>query len=105
MNYPPSTSSILAFGDKSCGRAQHLALGAEDRERGIGARQQIAPALFGSIDPELGDEGGLAQGGILAGLLSKRRRVAFDIEQVVGDLKGFAQRAAIIVQRPILFWR
>src|SRR6202034_1505562 len=55
--------------------------------------------------PELGDKGGLAQGGVLAGLLAERRRVAFDIEQIVGDLKGLAERAAIIVERLMLLGR
>ena len=102
---PPSAPSILAFGDEARGGAQHVALGAEDRERGIGARQQVAHALLGAVDPELGDEGGLAQRRVLPGLLAERRGVALDVEQIVGDLEGFAERAAVIVERLIFLRR
>ena len=91
--------SVLAFGDEARGGAQHVALGAEDRQRRIGARQQVAHALLGAVDAELGDEGGLAERRILAGRLAERRGVALDVEQVVGDLEGFAERAAVIVER------
>src|SRR5258707_1713894 len=97
--------SILALGDESRGGAQHITPGAEYRKRGIGARQQVAHALPGPLDPELGDEGGLAQCRVLSGLLAERRRIALDVEQVVGDLERFTERAAIIVERLILFLR
>ena len=96
---------ILAFGDEARGRAQHIALGAEDRERLVGARQQVAHALLGAVDAELGDEGGLAERRVLSGLLAERRRVALDVEQVVGDLEGFAERAAVIVERLVFLLR
>src|ERR1700748_93314 len=75
----PDTTLVFAFGDKMRRRAQHVAAATEDRQSLVGARQQIAHALFGAVDPELGDEGGLAERGILAGLLAERRRIAFDI--------------------------
>src|SRR5207249_8250881 len=99
------TPSVLAIGDKPRGGAQHIAPGAEDRQRGIVAAQEIADALFGALDPQLGDEGGLAERCILPGLLAERRRVALDVEQVVGDLEGFAKRPAVIVQRLIFLPR
>ena len=40
-----------------------------------------------------------------AGLLAERRGVAFDVEQIVGDLEGFAERAAVIVERLIFLLR
>ncbi|HMH61203.1 MAG TPA: polyprenyl synthetase family protein, partial [Bradyrhizobium sp.] len=73
-----------ALGDEPRAGAQHVTPGAEDRERRIGARQQIAHALLGALDPELGDEGGLAQRGVLSGHFAERRRIALDIEQIVG---------------------
>src|SRR5437016_1125596 len=95
---PSSCSAALRLMcDKPRGGAQHIAPGAEDRQRGIGAAQEIADALFGALDPQLGDEGGLAERCILPGLLAERRRVALDVEQVVGDLEGFAKRPAVIV--------
>jgi len=39
------------------------------------------------------------------GLLAERRRVTLDVEQVVGDLERLAERAAIVVERLILFLR
>jgi hypothetical protein len=58
--------------------------------------------LLGAIDAELGDEGGLAECRVGAGGLAQRRGVAFHVEQVVGDLESFAERAAVIVERLIL---
>src|ERR1700730_2029794 len=101
----PSAPSVLAFGHEPRRGAQYLALGTEDRERLVGARQQVAHALLGAVDAELGDEGGLAERCVLPGLLAERRRVAFDVEQVVGDLEGFAERAAVIVERLVLLLR
>src|SRR6187402_192615 len=88
-------TSVLAFGDEPRRGAQHLTFGAKDRERGVGFRQEIAHALLGAVDSELGDEGGLAEGGVLPGLLAERGRIALDVEQIVGDLEGLAERAAV----------
>src|SRR5262249_6607463 len=95
----------LPFGDEARGGAQHVAPGAEDRQRGIAARQEIADALLGAVDAKLRDGGGLAQRRILAGLFAKSGGIALDVEQVVGDLEGFAQRAAVIVERLMLLLR
>src|SRR3979490_132552 len=94
-------TSALAFGDEARRGRQHVALAAEYRQRRIGPRQQVAHALLGAVDPELGDEGGFAQRRILAGLLAEGCGGALDVEQVVGDLKGFTERAAVIVERPV----
>ena len=77
MSAAIEASSVLALGDEPGGCAQDVALGAEHRQRGVGAGEQIANALLGALDAELGDEGGLAEGRILAGdaLLT----IAFDI--------------------------
>jgi len=96
-----SSRLALAFGDEPRRGAQHVTPRAEDRERGIGPRQQVAHALLGAVDAELGHEGGLAERRVLAGLFAERGGVALDVEQVVGDLKGFAERAAVIVERLI----
>ncbi len=65
-------------------------------------RHKIAQPRAGALDAEQCDKGGLAGGGILAGFLAERCRIAFDIEQIVGDLEGFAERAAVIVERLVL---
>src|SRR6516162_11276608 len=82
--------SVLALGDEPGGCAQHVTLGAEHRQRGVGAGEQVANALLGAIDAELRDEGGLAERRVLAGRLAERRSVALGVEQVVGDLEGLA---------------
>src|SRR6202011_1878295 len=46
-----------------------------------------------------------AQCRVLAGLLAERGGVTFDVEQIVGDLEGFAERAAVVVERLIFLWR
>src|SRR5262245_495855 len=100
-----SRPSIFAFGDEPRRRAQHVGSCAEHRERRVTAREQVAHALLGAVDAELGDEGGLAERRVRAGRLAECGRVALDIEQVVGDLEGLAERFAEIVQRLIFLLR
>ena len=72
---------------------QHVALGAEDRQRRIrGARSGRCTRCLGAGDAELGHERGLAECRVGAGRLAERGGVAFDIEQIVGDL-GMLRRA------------
>src|SRR3569833_2929952 len=88
--------SVLAFGDEPRCGLQHGGAIAKDRHRAVGARQELADALLGTVDAELGHERGLAERSSGAGRLAERGRVAFDVEQVVGDLESFAERAAVI---------
>src|ERR1043166_6217784 len=96
--WPVMATSTLAFGDEARGGAQHVALAAENRQRGIRVAEQVANAFLCARNAELGDESSLAQRGVGAGRLAQRGRIAFDIEKVIGDLERFAERAAIIVQ-------
>ena len=66
----------------------------EGSERGGGLGDQRTQALARAIDAEDANHGGLAGVGILAGLLADQRRIAFDIEEVVGDLERAAARSA-----------
>src|SRR5262249_22280853 len=70
---------ILPLGDEARGGAQHVALGAEDRQRGIAARQEIADALLGAVDAKLRYKGGLAERRILPSLLAERGGIALDV--------------------------
>src|SRR5262245_56242266 len=70
---------ILPLGNEARGSAQHVALGAEHRQCGIAARQEIVDTLLGTVDAKLRDKGGLAERGILAGLLAKRGSIALDV--------------------------
>src|SRR5437870_11253907 len=94
---PAMAASTLAFGDEARCGAQYVALVAENRQRGIRVREEVANALLCPRNAELGDEGGLAKRGVGAGRLAQRGRIAFDIEKVIGDLERFAERAAIVV--------
>src|SRR5436305_4898687 len=90
---PAMAVSILAFGDKTRRGTQHIAFAAEDRQGSVCFRDQVAKPGFCAIDPELGDESCFAEGGVGPGGLAERRGVAFDVEQIVGDLERFAERA------------
>ena len=74
-------------------------------KRLVRLRQKIPNAFLGAVDAQLGDECGFAQRRVGAGRFAERSRVAFDIEKVVGDLEGFAERAAVSVERLIIFLR
>ena len=90
---------VSAFAPNGASAASASAISASRRAR--------APAA-----PKRRHQRGLAGGGILAGGLADGGGVAFDVEQVVGDLERLADRRAIAVDagarvphRPARGWR
>ena len=81
---------------------QHRRGGSERRERRFGLGHELLEPPFGAGDAEHADEGRLAGGGVLAGLFADQRRIAFDIEEIVGDLKRLADRRAVAFERVAL---
>ena len=65
-------------------------------ERALDARSREPPRFFEAVDRRIG---GLAGRGILAGGLAEIRRRAFDVEDVVDDLKREADALAVGVDR------
>ncbi len=51
------------------------------------------------VGTENADDRRLAGLRILAGLLADQRRIALDVEQIVGDLERLADRRAIAIER------
>src|SRR5262249_53273041 len=87
-----SWSSRAARRNEARRRLEHLAVAAERRERRLGfADQGVEPAPR-RLRPQHTDQRRLVGGGILAGGLADSGRIAFEVEQVVGDLEGFAER-------------
>src|SRR5690242_3145047 len=68
----------------------------------MGLLAKAAEAHLRALAAEQADEGGLAGGGIAAGILADRCRVARVVEQVVADLEGEAERFRISADRPAL---
>ena len=89
----PGAGQISPRGDETRGGAQTIGFRFERRQRGVGLGDQCGEPGVRAVDAERGDERRLAGGGILAGCLPSRAGVALDVEQVVGDLEGLAERA------------
>ena len=83
----------LALRDEARSARKLSALVAERRQRGVGLRDQVDQPVARAVDAEHGDQRRLAGGGVLAGGFAERGGVAFDVEQVVGDLERLAERA------------
>src|SRR5689334_9649378 len=92
-------ASCLPLGDKMRTLNQHCRRGAKRRERGFGFIDELAQACFGASNAEHARKCGLAGGAVLADGFAHECRIAFDVEQIVGDLKRFADGRAIARER------
>ena len=103
---PIQATSSDGFWHQACRSATNLR--AFDQNRG--SRPNGASAVSASAtsyrQPRLGagaaehaDHRGLAGGGVLAGRFADQRRIAFEIEKIVGDLEGLADRRSIALER------
>jgi len=91
--------SLFPLGREAGRRAQDVRFAAERHQRAFGFRHQGGEPRVRALDAEQGDQRRLAGGGVLAGGLAERRRIALDVEQIVGDLEGLADRRAIAIER------
>src|SRR5271170_3509321 len=89
--------SVLPYRDEARRRTQRVAPGAHPGcvDRGDGLVDQAVELAARALEPERADQRGLVLGRILAGAFAERRRVAFHVENVVGDLKRSADRPPI----------
>src|SRR5665213_803035 len=85
------------------GRDQHCCPVAEWLESGLRFAHQSLQARAGGCDAEQADEGRFMRSRVFTGRLSDRSGVAIDIEQIVGDLKGFADSGAVALERDAEF--
>ncbi len=91
--------SVIATADEAGSLAQRVGTRAERLQRRDGGCFHGSQAPAGGRDPEHADDGRLAGRCVLGGRLAEGRRIAVDVEQVVGDLEGPAERLAIAVER------
>ena len=87
--------STFAVGNKARGSAQNIAARAERFQRTAGIFHELCELRVRAIAAEDGDERRLARRVVFSRAFAKRCRVAFGIEQVVGDLEGKPQVIAI----------
>ncbi len=84
---------MAALGDEAGGGPQGVGAGAERGEQRVGLGDEAGEVAAGRLHPVQRDEGRLAAFGVLGGGLAEGRRIALDIEEVVGELEGEADRA------------
>src|SRR5579872_2872689 len=102
---PSTRISGVPFRDESRALDEDAGSGAEWCQRLLGLGHQLAKSRLRAGDAEHAHHGGLAGLGVFAGRFADQRGVAFEIEEVVGDLEGLADRNAIAVERRTLaFW-
>ena len=82
--------SGVPLGDKSRALNKDCGAGSERCERVLGVSDELAKAGLRAGRAKHVDHGGLARHCIFARLFADQRRIAFEIEKVVGDLEGLA---------------
>ena len=85
--------------DEMRGGAQDIGFRAERVQADFGFRDQLDRACAARRDPSTATSVALPAAASLPVALPSSGRVAFDIEQIVGDLERLADRAAIAVER------
>src|SRR5215470_4178282 len=83
--------SVPARNDEVGHPAQRIGLGAEDVEVTVGLVAKQPRLRARALQPQDGDEGGLARGRIGADRLASLGGIAFGIEQVIDDLEREAE--------------
>ena len=86
-----------SLGDEMRGVFEDRAARAERHQGAFGILDELCEARPCASDTEEIDQRGLAVGGILAGGLAECGGVAFDVEQIVGDLERLADHLAVAV--------
>src|SRR6202142_2228165 len=80
-------------------RFQYCPVPAKRRDRRFSLDDKRLEPLARTIDPQQAQERRLVGGRIFSRRLANSGCVAFDIEQVIGDLKGFADRRTVTFER------
>ena len=93
---------MRARGGESRGLGQNVRARAEGFQRVQRPDDEFVARALGAVEAERADQRTLVAAGVLARLLAQRRGVALGVENVVGDLKGRAQRETIVDQRGAL---
>src|SRR5271155_915971 len=80
--------SGMPLGDESGTGNENCGLLTERRKGCFGLRDEFAEPQLGPRRAERADHGCLAGRDVLAGRFSDQRRISFEVEEIVGDLKG-----------------
>src|SRR5262249_907093 len=99
---PNGASSSPSLAPKPSPGFQWRRIRAEWRQRQLGLFDQPEQLLFGLGDAENSDGGRFAGVGVLAGRLADRGDIAFNVEDIVGDLECLADNSAEPVERHAL---
>src|SRR5690606_37063337 len=91
-------SSVRAVDRQFAQRGQCLAARAQRRKRLVHRAAQPGQARARGLDADQCREGGLVLRDVLAGGLAQGGALALDVEQVVADLEGEAERVGVGVQ-------
>ena len=98
-----STALLAPSDDKHRDLPKSIGFGAERLEGGNRPFAHRLGLFSGGIDSDLARIGPFSTGGIGAGRLACFGRLAFDIEEVIGDLKRQPHRLAVARQRRQFF--
>src|SRR5262249_36087630 len=88
------------LGDKMRALDQHRRGGPEWRERALGFVNQFCQPFFGAGKAEHAGKCCFPRGAVLAGRFADQSRIAFAVQQIIGDLNRFAARRAIAREPP-----
>src|SRR5262249_61904931 len=97
-------SSSRACGNEARRGFEHVCIAAEGAQRGLRLADQVFEPPPRSRGSEHADQRCLMGGRVLTGGFADGRRIALDVEQVVGDLERLAQSGTVALKRGPLAW-
>src|SRR5262249_20005889 len=96
---PHPQSSSRAGGNEARRRFEHVGITAEGAQRGLRLADQVFEPPPRGRGSEHADQRCLMGGRVLARRFADRRRIAFDVEEIVGDLERLAKRGTVTLKR------
>src|SRR5262249_62266634 len=97
-------SSSRAGGNEAGRRLGAGGIAADGAQRGLRLADQVFEPPPRSRGSEHADQRCLMSGRVLTGGFADRRRIALDVEQVVGDLECLAKSGTVMLKRRPLAW-
>ena len=92
----------MPVGDKSCTLDEDRSRGAERLERKFSLADKLSQSRFCRRHAQHAHHRRFARHGVLAGRFADQSRIAFDVEQVIGDLERLADCRPVTLERGAL---
>ena len=92
----------VPIGNESCAFDENSSLGPEGRQCLFCFRHQLREPRSRPRSTKHANHRRLARHGVLAGRFADERRIAFEIEKIIGNLEGVADCRSVTIERVTL---